>query len=366
MQLIEKFLLSHSSLVQKMENCSYGYSSKYPNLHHLEENIWTHTKSAYQHAINNSTSKYVKYAILVHDLGRLYTKEREKKTKKANFGHYEGVSVFASLDILHKFSLTKDEISRVIKIISYQYLIIDYIKYDNPSYETLLSILKYENDTLKDLIEYTKCDIAGRTIDKSVIHLYTNNKLDFLINNMKEVDFAEKETVVKPFNAYILVGPPCSRKSTWVSKRDSNHFIVSRDDCEEKIGEKYGITNYDDAYKFMRKHEHIKKEINQLEQQQMDEASAGKQIDIIIDNPNMEIKKRKFWIRALRKTHNIKVIVFLTPLETLFECNKNRSLKEKKSIHISVVLTKLKLFHMPLLSEGMDSIEYIFNGFNEN
>ena len=81
--------------------------------------------------------------------------------------------------------------------------------------------------------------------------------------------------------------------------------------------------------------------------------------NIVIDNPNLTIKNRKEWIDIFANTHNIEVILFLTPFSDLIDCNKLRGNAINKTISQNGLINKLKTFIFPILNEGIDSFQYI-------
>ncbi|QOY54001.1 AAA family ATPase [Candidatus Sulfurimonas marisnigri] len=359
--MIKWFLKTYPEYVKMMRECTYHNGDNLLNYHHLEGDIWSHTVMSYNNGINNNVSEEVLWALLLHDIGRVHTKKIDTVKNRVHFGDFEGVSCFVALEILEKAKVSKNNIIRILKIISFQYTIIDYIKYDTPSKNELLSMFKYEEECLKDLSEYVKCDLFGRIIDESKRKYYNINKVNEFILYSDTIINTEKTQSTKNNTVYILVGPPCSRKSTWVESMLDEHIVVNRDACVEKIGKKYGKKGYDDSYDLMKKNKDVKKEVDNLDESIENCAKNSVNKDIIIDNPNLKIKNRKEWIDAFCRTHTIKVVLFLTPFNDLLICSKKRSVSSGKTISKQNTINKLMTLAFPLLSEGIDSIEYVFN-----
>ncbi len=359
MQQLKWFMQTFPNYVQSMRRCSYHYSSNITNLHHLEGDVWSHTMMAYSKAMEYDVGVVIKWAILLHDLGRVYTRKTDPKRKTVLFGSFEGVSVFVALEILNKTNLCEADKVKVLKIISYHYNIIDYIKYNRPNIKTLLEKFRYEEDILYDLALYIRCDILGRIIDKRKKQFYNTKKINQFILYTKSLNIQKKITLKKSNTVYILVGPPCSQKSTWAIENSENSIIINRDLCVETIGQKYNKMNYDDSFELLKKDINIKKEVDNLEIKQKNEAISSLNKNIIIDNPNLKAKVRKQWIELFKNKYNIKVIVFLSSFKDLNICTKNRSKQINKSLSQKGIIGKLKTFQFPLLSEGMDEIEYI-------
>lgn len=361
MDIIEWFIKEFPSLVQKMKACSYHYSSKVLNNHHLEGDVWTHTMMAFAHAQRTNQPVIIQWAILLHDLGRIYTRYENKEKGYLEFGDFEGVSCYTSLSVLNKAGLSMDEKVRILKIIAYHYTMIDHLKFDKPSLENLKKQFIYEEQLLHDLALYARCDLQGRHIAKSRKHLYDFDSMDKKIENILSLPFQKPKKSIKKPILYLLVGPPCSGKSTWIKnqKKSSQTIVINRDSCVMEIGAKYDKSNYDDAFDLMHDNKDVKKEIDQLDEARENIAKSTQTQDVIIDNPNLKTKNRKEWIDELTQTHHVKVILFLTSFESLRERNQERMQLHNKSISRRGVIKKLKTFFFPLYSEGIDEIEYI-------
>ena len=236
MEILNEFIKNNHALVDQMKACSYSYDKDNLNLHHLEGDVWTHTMMAYTNAVKYKCSNIVKWAIIIHDIGRIYTRNENKEHKRVSFGNFEGVSVFTSIDILNKANLTHDEKIKILKIISYQYTVIDHIKYNKPSIKKLLSKFKYEESILEELAQYVRCDLLGRKISQSRISMYDKKTMQHFITYTKAIKQNSKDSTRKKNSVTILVGPPCSKKSTWVEANVGDAIVISRDSCVEEIG----------------------------------------------------------------------------------------------------------------------------------
>jgi predicted kinase len=358
MHILNKFIKNNPDLVDQMKACYYAYDKDNLNLHHLEGDVWTHTMMAYTNAVKYKCSDIVKWAVILHDIGRIYTRSENKEHKRVSFGNFEGVSVFTSIDILNKTDLTDDEKIKIFKIISYQYTIIDYLKYNKPSIKKLLSKFKYEENILEELAQYARCDLLGRKISQSRISMYNKKNMQEFITYTKTIKQNTKDLSTKKNIVTILVGPPCSKKSTWVEANAGDAIVINRDSCVEEIGKKYNKNSYDEAYYYMRDNQNIKDEVDTLDDKKDTEAKNSKNKNIIIDNPNLSLKNRREWIDAFKVTHIIKLIVFLPSFEQLQKCSKERGEKINKNISRQNFINKFKLFNFPLLNEGIDYISY--------
>lgn len=358
--MLDWFVKQFPEYVKMMKNCDYHYDSNNLNEHHLEGDVWSHTMLSYDIGILNKVSLYVLWALLLHDIGRVLTRSEDNNETTVNFGYYEGVSCFVSLEILNKTDLSEKQKSRILKIISYQYTIIDHIRYDDPPQDELIEMFLYEEDTLKDLADYVKCDISGRIVSKSLSQHYSVEKAQKLIDSLNLIESKNKVQVTKNNIIYLLVGPPCSRKSSWIKKQVNNLFIINRDACVEQVGKRHGKNSYNSSYRLMQENDAIKKEVNSIYNNLVEFTKNSKNMDIIIDNPNLKLKNRKYWMEALQNTHKIKIILFLNSYKDLKNCNNARLITMDKSVSEKGLKNKLMTFTYPLLNEGFDEIETIF------
>ena len=344
-----------------MKNCTYYYDEKNLNLHHLEGDLWTHTVMAYENTIKYNSSIYVKWAVVLHDLGRIVTRAEDLENKSIYFGYFEGASIYMSINILNKTDLSIDEKNIILTILSYQYNGIDYIKHNNPSIDELTDKFKYQENILKELSHYVHCDLLGRKIDESRIHLYDIDKMEQFIKLTENIQVTKHAVNNKTNILNILVGPPCSRKSSWVEKHNDNAIVISRDSCVQEIGKKYNKHNYDDSYDLTYNNEDIKKEVDNLEKHKEDIAKNSINKNIIIDNPNLKYKNRKEWIDMFKDTHTVVVTIFLPSFDDIIICTQKRSEKINKTVTKQIILEKLEYFSYPLLSEGIEHINYEYS-----
>lgn len=74
MKILSEFIKNNNDLIDLMKNSSYHYDNENLNLHHLEGDVWTHALMAYINSVKYKCSTYVKWAVLLHDIGRIYTR----------------------------------------------------------------------------------------------------------------------------------------------------------------------------------------------------------------------------------------------------------------------------------------------------
>ncbi len=357
--MIKWFIKTFPHYYKMMRECSYAYDNTSFNSHHLEGDVWTFTMLSYKQGTLNNVSIYILWALLLQDIGRIITRKENHKGSYVSFGDFEGVSCFLAYEILQKTDLKKNEIIRILKIISYQYSIIDYLHSDKPVISVLLKKFLYEEELLKDLSIYIKCNFEGRIVDEDKINLYDTKKVDSLIARLSTITKSIQPYLKKEYTATILVGPPCSQKSTWISANNQNTFIVNRDKFTLEVGKRFGKLTFDSADKYLLANDKYEEEADNLYSKEKKYAISLKTRNITIDNPNMQIGKRVKWIDAYKDTHEINIVVFIRSYESLLDCDKQRSQEIQKTMGKNVIIKKLKEFYMPLRSEGFDSISYL-------
>lgn len=89
MKILNEFIKKNHDLVDQMKACSYSYDKDNLNLHHLEGDVWTHTMMAYTNTVKYKCSNIVKWAVILHDIGRIYTRSENKEHKRVSFGNFE-------------------------------------------------------------------------------------------------------------------------------------------------------------------------------------------------------------------------------------------------------------------------------------
>ncbi|MDF1883213.1 AAA family ATPase [Sulfurimonas sp. SAG-AH-194-C21] len=354
--MLKWFSENFSDYVEDMKVCLYHHENGELNKHHLEGNVWAHTLLAYEYGVSIQAPKLVLWAVILHDIGRIFTREQDDETNKVYFYDFEGVSCFVALEILKKAKLSLKEQAIVLKIISYQYSIIDYIKYDSPTQEELIDMFAYDEETLHYLAIYGECDLWGRKVDENEFKHYKLDRIKSFIIFMKKTKKKNQESHNKKNVLYLLVGPPCSRKSTWLKSKKDNFLVLSRDSSMDFIGRKYNKNTFNEVYELTKIDESVKKEVSQHYHEVASLVKKSKNIDVVIDNPNLKKRHREEWIKHLGKTHIIEVVLFLNSFETLKNCDNLRYMSEGKHIGEEAILEKLIGFVYPLYSEDIDTI----------
>lgn len=362
MEEIRWFISNFPDFVKKMKSCSYHHNKHDLDLEHLENSVWNHAVISYSKALNYKYSNVIRWAALLHDIGRILTKRVDIKKKTICFGSYYGASAFLAYEVLNKTTLKEEQKLRIVKILSYQHEIVRLLKHNSYSLEDYLKLFEYDETLFNDLISYAKCDLHGRKVDETLKEEYKEiyKKLDFL-EKQEFVFKKDKELIKKDKELFILVGPPCSGKSTWTKNFKEEKIVFSRDEFTLKAAQKHNIFTYNEASKLKRVSEDIKSEVNELAHQRKDELLHSSYKNIIIDNVVLNAHDRKYWINIFKDTHNINIVLFLTPYSNLLKRDIRRSREISKSIGKFAIIDNLKAFKYPLLSEDIDRIEFVLN-----
>lgn len=337
------------TLVEAMRHC------RFDSPHHLEGDVWTHSRRCYENALRYGADPAIRWACLLHDLGRLQT--REVRDGKTRFGDYEPVSMAMALDVLAATSLTPGERLRILKIIALQYEGMTHIKFEKPPFDQLLARFRHEEDLLRDLAVYARCDMNAREVEASRQRYYRDENILAFQSRIADLRPTSPAPRDRDATLTLLVGVPCAGKSTYLEQQlaqrgDGRHLLVSRDRCTLKIGALHGLETYDDSYRLMQSDPGIKKQVDLLDEAIEDIAEHYRH-DITIDNPNLSASGRAWWIQRKRETHRIRVVVFLKSFEQLLACDR-----PGKRVSRASVIHRLKKFQLPLRGDGMDELEF--------
>lgn len=134
--------------------------------------------------------------------------------------------------------------------------------------------------------------------------------------------------------------------------------VISRDDLVEAAGRKRGMS-YTTAFNFLIKNKEVtKNEVDDVLNHQINDSRKNNK-DVIIDMTNMVKKARRKWINHFSK-YNKKAVVFLTGFEELKTRNMVRTDQTGKFIPEKVLIRMCRNFTLPLYSEGLDDISYVW------
>lgn len=348
--------------VSSMKNSCHHYDENNLNPYHLEGDIWTHTNMVHKNSeVYSPFNHYVKWSTALHDSGKPASREVVHERKRVRFIGHEGVSAFMVPDFLNKTDMKVEDKIKIFQLVAVHGNLFHHIKVDATIKSDTVDVFKGHKWLLENLTHQVRCDSLGRWYqsDKQNDSLFTSKlpeKFQYIIDQLEDGVPAGNPDAPQ---LTILVGPPCSRKSTWLKENRGDAVVISRDNLVEAVGEKRGL-NYSEAYRLLRENKDIEKaEVNEILNKTIVDARKEAK-DVIVDMTNMSKKGRRKFVNDFPK-HNAKCIVFVTGYEALLECNKKRGEETGKIIPPGVVLDMCKRFSLPMYNEGFMEIEYIWN-----
>jgi len=322
--MINWFIETFPDYHMMMKECSYMYKNTNSNQHHLEGDIWSFSSNSYEQGIINNVPRHILWALLLHETGRVITRVENHRRKNINFGDFEGASCFIALEVLQKAKLPIQEIVCILKIISHHYIIIEHLHKGKPNISKLIEKFKYEEELLKDLSIFIQCNFEARTVGEKLKKRYDINNVLNLISNLSNLKQSQKLPSHKKNDLYILVGPPCSQKTTWTKDREKSFIIFSKDNYLMQIGKKFSYFTHDKIDEFLRKNPIHSQELENIYMQETKRIKTIDNKNIIIDNMNLEARKRVEWIKAFKHTHIITIVLFMSSYKSLVLCDQQR------------------------------------------
>lgn len=149
---------------------------------------------------------------------------------------------------------------------------------------------------------------------------------------------------------YVLVGVPCSGKSTWTKRlieKDPTFVVISTDDLLEEYAREEGLTYGESWNKYFSR-------ANAAAKQKFASAITNKS-NIVYDQTNMSSKKRKGILSNVPDYFKI-AVVFDVDTKELFRRNKERAEKTGKNIPEHIIQKFLKDFSPVTREEGFNKI----------
>lgn len=358
--IVRNFITKYPSAHKSMQQTSHNELSIDPPMlsdWHLEGDIWTHTmmvlsETARAAQIKNGT-KPLLLAALLHDIGKVFTRDVRTDKGKVTFYGHPGISTFLASGMLEDIDpfLTERETIQTLRLINYHQILFDVT---NKTSDKALSKLadkfaSYEDYSLPKHIQRLRiADSTGRIgFHNSPI---PQDKLEELneITFKKYTENKYKDVETSPGRkAVILVGLPGSGKSTYAKNNLEKYTLISRDAQVEHLGN--GLP-YNEAFKTVDQNK-----VDAL-YQNIFSAAVGKGQNVVIDKTNLTYKSRMKSISQLKSNgYNIEIIVFMPLMSTIYHRNINR---ENKQIPQKIIRRMMTTFEMPFHTEG--TIKYLF------
>ena len=352
---IKNFNAGHISMCESNHNVNYDE----PNIFHGEGTVWTHTMMVMtviqEKNYDPIDNTILLTAALLHDTGKPICEELKEasdtKPIRNSFHGHEGVSTMIAVDVLKKLQkdFPNDYTDEVIKLIL-QVISLHGVSIDG------------ENSYLLELrksLRYADKMGACRNVDEDIFSQYEKRKF------IKHKPNPNKELV-------LMVGLPCSGKSTYVENNFKDYVKISRDDLlldqynilmntENKSDEFFDYAakfGYNAAYRFIHETEERLKKFNEFFDGFIRKVSKEND-KVLIDMTMMSLKSRR---TMMNNFHNFTkhAVVCFTDSKSLQKRNDLRSIKGK-SIPNHVFMMMSKQFVMPVKEEGFETITLNIN-----
>ena len=360
-ELVSWFQTEYPFLVKAMKEAQHHYDEVTLNPYHLEGDVFTHTMMVCLMAKHVAPDNdVVRWSSLLHDIGKPGARKINDETMRVAFHGHEGLSSFMAIDILNKADIPVADKIMIYKLIAMHGELFHFVKSDGTIKSDILDAFKGERALLENLTYQVWADSFGRfwqngrvtNIDAELPEHFKPivEQLGYSVQPMKNTG-NPKLTV--------LVGPPCSGKSTWMASNVVGDVVISRDALVEAAGAKRGL-NYSESFKFLNANKDVSDtEVDGVLSSTMVEArNAGK--DVVIDMTNMSKKGRRRWVTEFAK-YDKKAVVFLTGFEELKKRNKIRAEKTGKYIPSHVLQDMCIRYSMPTYAEGFNDIQFLWN-----
>lgn len=345
--MFEWFIRTYPELVQEMKKCKHAYvledGTEGPNPYHLENDVWTHTCMVFQNALTfkGKYSGALELCALLHDVGKVVARVQEDN--KTRFKCHEAISSYVCTDIVNR-ALKEGYIAG-----AYADKILAVIALHGKLYEIKPEEVKNYFDKsdwilFQILADFCWCDANGRFASKGQDKYFDRRTYDL---GWSEVALERKEAVEKDKNLIVLVGPPCSGKSTWVKNNLKDYIRISRDSLLEGMFKDRG--SYSDIFKSLTEDEQKSIDIQLMKEYKL-ALNAGE--NIVIDMTNMSKKSRAKFLNGYKelKNYNKHAKVFFISEEGFSRRNEMRSFSGKSIPHY-LYLDMVKRFTFPLKDE---------------
>lgn len=352
-ELVKDFQLKMPNLVKEMKASDHHFDETRLSPHHLESDIFTHTMAVTLMAETLQANLLTRIAALTHDFGKPLARsvKTDGEIKKVRFFGHEGLSNFVAIDYLNSLDfLSKEDkvhISKLISLHTYLYQTMKKDKYEIELAQTFLG----EKELFKDLITLSQADALGRFAEDEDREFWMKAP-EFFAPVTEGIQDARPLRETKG-EAIIMIGVPCSGKSTFVRSQKEDYLVLSRDEIVMELGQD---KTYNDAYSSV-DHEEVHKV---YETRRREAVKSGR--NLVFDMTHMTEKSRRKSLMGLPKDMKRRAVVFLIGYEEIMRRNEIRAEKESKRIPNYVLLNMMGSFAAPLMSEGFDQIDYILQG----
>jgi len=339
--ILKRFHEKHFDLVRAMRESDHNYSFDDLNPYHLEGDVWTHTMMVFNYAVSKKFPKEVVFAALFHDIGKPFARNVKKKDNGKNYvsfhGH-DGISFYLCLDVMRSTYadvLSEEEIETIARLVANHSVLYSWQNDKNDKDGWVREAFAGDSAFLSYLSMLVEADSQGRICERP-------SRVDDFRKYRDFVTHPESKIKTDQPTLTVLVGAPCSGKSTWVKEHAAgDEVIISSDDIVEEIGvgetynEKFNSVDF--------------KEIESIMMSRFHKAVKEKK-NIIVDRTNMSKKSRRRFVATANGYHK-RAVVFFTDKKEIVLREVRRHHVEKKSIPDKTYEQMMKAFSFPLKDE---------------
>ncbi len=346
--------LNYPDLCEDMRNGSHNYNELHISPYHLEGDYFCHSMMVAKMAEIYNYDNILQWSALLHDIGKPYCEVIDHTAKKVRNHNHEAYSTFLAVEILNNLDLSKYDKQTILYVINYHTAFLDSIDNDGKFKNQLIKSFNKDLALYDYIKKFSVIDIMGRFCsntdrnDAALKYIEDNNDYEELPKFEHDVNFKYNKTVT------IMIGLPCSGKSTYVKASHANDIKISRDDIIVEFGEQLGLSYNESFNHFNGKKSSI---INDELQSRINDAKNSNK-NIVIDMTNLGSKSRLKWFKIF-DNYNIDAVVFLPELSIIKNRNIERS-STGKFISDDVYTDMMKRLQLPLYSEGFDNIKFEF------
>lgn len=341
--LVTWFIKNYPKYYKEMSLTYHEVSSDHMSPYHGEGSVWTHTMMVMTAASIKNFGTEVLTAALLHDIGKPtakeYIEETPDKHARHRFSGHEGISTFKAIGVLQQLRrdfpehYTADSIETIIRLISLHGV----------------SLTELKDPLLPLRSELMHCDRTGavRVLSDEQEDHYPPRKF---LKHPKKVE--GKELIM-------MIGLPCSGKSTYVEENLSGYTVVSRDNFlfelyKNTFNSEGELTSYNDVYNFLHSSEYRRQVVTQEFDKYVHQMSKTSD-KVIIDMTMTSLKSRRKMLATFSK-HSAKAVVLMPSMQEIYGRNAAR---EGKYIPEEVFTNMSKAFVYPVLDEGFTDIKLI-------
>lgn len=349
--LTKWFIENYPGMYRSMCESDHNIGTSHINPYHAEGSVWTHTmmvmtwlEAQYRKDPGGQipqTRTTLLTAALLHDIGKPLaevTKEASSTLpKRKSFPGHEGLSTHSAVGVLKDLQKDFPE------------------EYDDAIVEKILEVIGTHGVFIEGDDSYLKeLRVLFREADK----MGAVREEDVLTSQYPGRNFVSPSNTPSK-KVTLMVGLPCSGKSSYIAAAASNFTVVSRDSyLFEWCKDNPSLTTYSDVYKWVHEDPERLRSFNNAFDRYVKEAAAG-ELDVVVDMTMMTLNSRRTMLRKFRD-HSWHAIVMMTDNDTIQKRNEERA-KDGKFIPPKVLFNMASSFVYPVKEEGFESINLVIN-----